>query len=127
MHRILIIDDDIQRSSALQVWLERENLEVLTADSGRQGLQVAEQQNPNLIVLDLAMPDLDGLEVLDELKHNAITWDIPVMILTAKDGATDRERTLRLGASRFLQKPFSPRDLLTEIGRILDSAAMASA
>jgi DNA-binding response OmpR family regulator len=119
MPKILIIDDDVQLCTALQVHLEKENHAVLVVDSGVGALQAAEEENPNLILLDLAIPGLDGIEVLNQLKHSVITWDIPVMIVTAQGDLDDRERTLRMGATRYLQKPLSPKDLAIEIADLL--------
>ena len=126
MPKILIIDDDDNLRKAFQVRLEKENFQVFTAESGAEGITTAERENPNLIVLDLAMPDIDGLEVLDQLQKNIVTWEIPVVVLTARSATENRERSRQLGAIRFLQKPFSPRHLISEITRILKEAGSTS-
>jgi DNA-binding response OmpR family regulator len=123
MPKILIIDDDVQLCTALQVHLEKENHRVLVVDNGAAALQAAEEENPNLILLDLAMPDIDGIKILDQLKHSVIAWDIPIIIVTAQGDLDSRERTLRMGAARYLQKPQSPKDLALEIACLLGNMA----
>ncbi len=125
MPKILIVDDDVQLCTALQVHLEKENHCVLVVDNGAAALQVAEEENPNLILLDLAIPELDGIGVLDQLKRSMYAWDIPIMVLTAQGDLDDRERTLRMGAARYLQKPLSPKDLAFEITGLLGNMASA--
>ncbi len=122
MPKILVIDDDAYIRMVLRFRLEKENWQVLTANDGAHGLEVAAQENPDLIVLDLAMPEIDGIQVLDQLHHNQVTWDIPVVVLSARSDPESRESSHRLGASRFLQKPFSPRHLVSEISRLLRPA-----
>lgn len=119
MARILIIEDDDYTLKALQQRLEREDFEVITAESGHRGLELARDSHPMLIVLDLLMPDIDGLEVLERLRQDTVTWDTPVVILTARQDAKSRERSQQLGALRFFRKPFSPRRLALEIKRLL--------
>ena len=125
MPKILIIDDDVQLCTALQVHLEKENHSVLCVGSGVDALETVEQETPNLILLDLAMPDLDGIRILDQLKHSVIAWDIPVVVFTAKGDLDDRERTLRMGATRYLQKPLSPKELAIAIAAVLRGSATA--
>jgi two-component system alkaline phosphatase synthesis response regulator PhoP len=117
--KILIIDDDELVRMALQSRLEKENFDVVTAGNGPEGLQLAGTEAPQLIILDLEMPELDGVEVLDRLRHDVLTWEIPVMVLSASGDPAKREETQRLGISRFLTKPFSPRELVTEVARVL--------
>jgi len=119
MPTILVIDDDVYLRMALQVSLEKEDFEVLTAIGGREGLDVAARENPDLIVLDLAMPDLDGTDVLGQLRDDIVTWDIPVVVFTARGDSESRAQSQRLGAMRFMQKPFSLNRLVSEIKRIL--------
>jgi two-component system, OmpR family, alkaline phosphatase synthesis response regulator PhoP len=120
--RILLIEDDEFVRKALQVCLEKAHFQVLTARTGVQGLQVAEDESPNLIVLDLTMPDIDGLEVLNRLTKNVVTWDIPVVVLTAKTDPHADETSYRLGVKRFLRKPFSPKRVVGEIVRLLGAS-----
>ncbi len=119
MSKILIIEDDNYTLRALQSRLEREDFEVITAESGQRGLELARESHPLLIVLDLVKPDIDGLEVLERLRQDVVTWDTPVVILTARQDAQSRERSQELGALRFFRKPFSPWRLALEIKRLL--------
>lgn len=121
--KILIIDDDEPVRSALRSRFEGEGFEVITAENGCQGLGAAKQENPNLIILDLAMPDIDGLAVLDDLRNDIITWDIPVVVLSARADPESQERSRQLGVRRFFQKPLSPRILARAIKDLLNGIA----
>jgi DNA-binding response OmpR family regulator len=125
MAKILIVDDDVQLCTALQVHLEKEHYSVLIVNDGAAALQVAEEETLHLILLDLAIPKLDGIGVLDRLKRSIHAWNIPIMVFTAQGDLDDRERTLRMGAARYLQKPLSPKDLASEITGLLGSMASA--
>lgn len=122
MSKILIIEDDTYVRTSLQVRLEKEDFEVFTAENGAKGISVAEHENPNLILLDLVMPDLDGLDVLDYLRSSVVTWDTPVVVLTARGDSESLKRSKQLGASRFLRKPSSPSSVVSEISRVLHGA-----
>lgn len=124
MPKILIIDDDPQVREAIRYRLEQESYTVLTAENGTSGLELANEQAPEVIVLDLAMPDLDGIEVFDRLRQNTVTWDIPVIVLTAQVDVERRRESHQRGAARFLSKPFSPRHLLFEIDRLLSTSVV---
>ena len=126
MLKVLIIDDDPHLRAALELRLVKENFQVTTAQSGVQGLEAAEKENPNLIVLDLAMPDIDGLEVLNRLRKSPVTWDIPVVVLSAISALETREQIRSLRVARFLQKPFSPKDLVAEIIGVLRETLSSS-
>ena len=126
MPKILIIDDDPFVRTTLQSRLQKENFEVVTAETGAEGIALATRERPHLIVLDLAMPDIDGLDVLERLHREIITWDISVLVLTARGDPESRQRSQQLGVSRFFVKPLSPRHLLAEINRLLKSAQSQS-
>lgn len=119
MSKILIIEDDDYTAKALQNRLEKADFEVITTESGRRGLELARESHPLLIVLDLVMPDIDGLEVLEQVRQDAVIWDTPVVVLTARQDHESRERSRELGVLRFFRKPFSPRRLVLEIKRLL--------
>jgi DNA-binding response OmpR family regulator len=125
MPKILIVDDDVELCTALQVHLEKEHHRVLIVNDGATALQVAEEETPHLILLDLAIPKMDGIGVLHRLKRSMYAWNIPIMVVTAQGDLDDRERTLRMGAARYLQKPLSPKDLAWEIRGLLGSMASA--
>jgi len=122
IRKVLIIDDDDQVRETLQLRLESDDFQVVTAAGGIEGIHLAETEHPSLIVLDLTMPDIDGLELLDKLRKDVITWDTPVIVCTAKGDSESRETSRRLGVSRFLRKPISPRYIVSEITRLLQRA-----
>jgi two-component system KDP operon response regulator KdpE len=110
--RILIVDDEPRIVNFLRSKLKASGYEVLTASNGVEGLEQAQAQEPNLVVLDLLMPKMDGLEMLKELR---IFSAVPVIILTAKGADTDRIKGLQLGADDYLPKPFNPDELVARI------------
>lgn len=113
--RILVVDDDANIRTALKYWLEREGYSVLLSGDGLDALEKAELMNPDLIILDLLLPRLNGLDVLERLKRGRETRAIPVMVLTAYDGGENRRRCLELGAKEFFSKPFSLRELAVKV------------
>jgi two-component system KDP operon response regulator KdpE len=113
--RILVVDDEERIVNFLRSKLKASGYEVLTASNGLEGLEQAQAQEPDLIVLDLLMPELDGLEMLKELRGYSA---VPVIILTAKDADTDRIKGLQLGADDYLPKPFNPDELVARIEAI---------
>ncbi|MDF1512303.1 MAG: GAF domain-containing protein [Anaerolineae bacterium] len=115
---ILIVEDDIEVLHMLQVSLEAEGFKILTATSGVEGLRIAREKLPDLISLDIRLPDLDGYEVLQLLKRGADTADIPVFIVSV---VSDRQRGLGLGAMDYLIKPIDEGRLLEIVHRALSS------
>ena len=113
--RILIVDDEERIVNFLRAKLNASGYEVLTASNGLEGLEQAQAQEPDLVVLDLLMPKMDGLEMLKELRSFSA---IPVIILTAKDADADRIRGFLLGADDYLPKPFNPDELVARIEAI---------
>ena len=118
--RILIVDDEDDIREVAQVSLELVGqYEVTTAASGRDGVQRARTEQPDAILLDVMMPDLDGPGTLAELRADPATRDIPVVFLTAKTQQADRARLAELGAAGILVKPFDPMKLPGEIAATL--------
>jgi PAS domain S-box-containing protein len=118
--RVLVVDDDYHVRPTLARLLQRGGFQVTEAADGRTGLDMIEREPPDLVLLDIRMPDIDGYEVLRRLKQNPTRQHIPVVILTASDlGASAQQRALALGAVRYLEKPIASGDLLAEIERIL--------
>ena len=109
---ILIVDDEERIVNFLRSKLKASGYEVLTASNGVEGLEQAQAQEPDLIVLDLLMPKMDGLEMLKELRSFSV---VPVIILTAKGADADRIKGLQLGADDYLPKPFNPDELVARI------------
>jgi PAS domain S-box-containing protein len=118
--RVLVVDDDYHVRPTLARLLQRGGFQVSEAADGRTGLELIERNPPDLVLLDIRMPDIDGYEVLRQLKLNPLHQHIPVVILTASDlGKSAQQRALALGAVRYLEKPIASGDLLAEIERIL--------
>ena len=113
--RILVVDDEPDLLTVLKIGLESEGYDVLTAVDGEQGLALARQFMPDLLVLDLMLPRLDGYKVCRALKFDERYKKIPIFILSARSGETDRRLALELGADEFHSKPYNMRDL---VGRI---------
>jgi DNA-binding response OmpR family regulator len=117
--RILVIDDDPDILQFVRMNLEMEGYEVLTATRGGEGLQVAFGAAPDLVLLDLVLPDLDGLEVLDRLHTSPATVHAGVILLTALAHARDRVRGLELGADDYITKPFDIEELVARVKSVL--------
>jgi CheY-like chemotaxis protein len=117
--RVLVIDDEPDVRWLLRLSLEREGHEVLLAEDGLRGVAMAQRQKPDVIVLDLMMPVMDGYGVLESLGDDPRTARVPVLVLTAKAVPGEEETILELGARRFLTKPFDPDDLASELDLLL--------
>ena len=104
--RILVIDDDTDVAQFVRMSLEREGYEVAITLEGAAGLRLAIEAPPDAILLDILMPDLDGLELLSRLRVNPATTSVPVVLLTARTDSRDRVRGLELGADDYITKPF---------------------
>jgi two-component system, OmpR family, alkaline phosphatase synthesis response regulator PhoP len=118
--RILIIDDEEDIREVAQLTLESVGgWEVLTAESGMEGLQLAEAEKPNAILLDVMMPDMDGIATFEKLMTNPETQSIPVILLTAKVQSSDRQKFAELGVKGLIAKPFNPMVLNDQLVDIL--------
>lgn len=116
--KILIADDEPHMRRLAELSLRKGGYELVTARNGREAVELALGQLPDLIILDMSMPELDGLGALKELKQNAATQNIPVIMLTARGHELARQDAEASGASLFLTKPFSPSQLLAEVRRL---------
>ena len=116
---VLVIDDQENIIEFIKLGLKYEKFLVESAVDGPQGLAAAQRINPNLIILDLMLPGMDGLEVCHRLRENPTTKDIPILMLTAKDDVRDRIAGLDAGADDYLTKPFSFEELVARIRAIL--------
>lgn len=121
MQRVLVVDDDPSVTSVLKRGLAYESFEVVTASSGQEALQVAQERYPDLVILDRMMPGLDGIEVLKRLR--AADSDLPVILLTAKDAPGDQVAGLEGGADDYLTKPFTFAVLLAHVRALLRRSA----
>jgi putative two-component system response regulator len=116
--RVLIIDDDPHVARLLQVALQGEH-EVLVAGGGEEGLRLAAAEHPDIVVLDVLMPGMDGYSVLDQLKAGPATREMAVIMLTAKAATEDVRWAAAIGADYYLAKPFNPHDVAALIRRHL--------
>jgi len=117
--KILVVDDEIYIVHILDFSLGMEGYEVLTALDGEQALERARAAHPDLIVLDIMMPKLDGYETCKMLKADPATKDIPVILLSAKGRNVDQKVGFEVGADDYITKPFSPRKLVERINALL--------
>ena len=117
--RILVVDDEEDILELVRFNLAREGYEVLCAMSGEEALEEARKKHPDLVVLDLMLPGIDGLEVARALKREAGTKEIPVIMVTAKGEEADVVTGLELGADDYVTKPFSPRILVARVKAVL--------
>jgi two-component system alkaline phosphatase synthesis response regulator PhoP len=114
MKKILLVDDEVDILEFLKYNLEQDNFEVLVSSNGKDALKNI-SHIPDLIVLDIMMPEMDGFELYQQIKANKEYQDIPIIFLTAKSGETDEIKGLDLGASDYIQKPISPKKLIARI------------
>ena len=117
---ILIVEDDADTRLGLSVRFRANNFSVLLAGDGTNGLAVAVREEPDLIVLDLGLPNGDGFAVLGWLRNDIRTLSIPVIILSARDPTLNRPKATTLGAKAFLQKPVDGVELMAEVQRQLE-------
>jgi DNA-binding response OmpR family regulator len=117
--KILVVDDEPDALELLEINLKGAGYDVVTAPDGEQALKKARDLLPKLIILDLMLPEVDGLEVCKILRRDQRTSGIPIIMLTAKAGEVDRVLGLELGADDYVTKPFSPRELVLRVKRLL--------
>jgi DNA-binding response OmpR family regulator len=118
--RILVVDDEPEAVELVEFNLRQSGFDVSTAADGAEALKKAKANLPALVVLDLMLPELDGMEVCKLLRRDASTAKIPILMLTAKAAEIDRVLGLELGADDYVTKPFSPRELVLRVKKILD-------
>jgi DNA-binding response OmpR family regulator len=119
-YKIVYIEDDPEMIDLVTLILNRRGYQVKGANGGRQGLDIIRTERPDIILLDLMMPDMDGWDVYQQIKANETTRDIPVIIITAKAQAIDRVLGLHIAkVDDYISKPFRPQELVDSIERIL--------
>jgi DNA-binding response OmpR family regulator len=123
--KILTIEDTADIRRLIRMTLEFQGYEVIEASEGVQGLNLARSQKPDLILLDVMMPGIDGLDVARQLSDDPLLRRIPVIMLSAMGAASDIRAGLQAGVKAYLVKPFSPRELLDKVSRLLESASGA--
>jgi two-component system response regulator MtrA len=116
---VLIADDDADILSLVRAVLERAGNEVITVGDGAQALASVTERKPDLAVLDISMPEVNGLEVLRRLRADSATSELPVVLLSALAQEADVKLGFELGASAYVKKPFSPRELADRVAELL--------
>ncbi|MEO6463357.1 MAG: response regulator transcription factor [Candidatus Eisenbacteria bacterium] len=119
---ILIVDDEREIRELLRYNLEREGYQVLTAAGGEEGLARIFSARPDLVLLDLLLPGLNGLEVLREVRNEPSTKDLPILLLTARSAEMDKLLGFERGADDYITKPFSPREVIARVDAVLRRA-----
>lgn len=117
--KVLIIEDDKKAAELLRLYLHKNGYQVLISHDGREGLELARTRQPDLLVLDVMLPSLDGLDICRILRGQPQTAELPIIILTAKSTEDDTLLGLDLGADDYMTKPFSPRELVARVRTVL--------
>lgn len=121
--KILVIDDESEITQIIEAFLQNAGYEVATENSSVVGIELAKQFKPDLVLLDIMMPNMDGYEICDELKKSSETRTVPVIFLTGKDSRDDKGKSFQVGGDMFVKKPFSCERLLEIINIVLASVA----
>jgi len=119
MKRILVVDDNTDSITLIRTILEKRGYEVTTAPSGKEALAALEAQTPDLVLLDVMMPEMSGIEVLQRIKDNAATGGVPVILVTAKTHDDDVLSGYQYGADYYITKPFTAKQLLYGVELVL--------
>ena len=122
MAQVLIVDDSPTEAHVLKSMLEKNGFDIVIAESGTEGIERAKALKPDLVLMDVVMPGLNGFQATRQLTKDPVTADIPVIIVTTKDQETDRVWGLRQGAKDFLTKPVSEQRLMEKINAVLMAA-----
>jgi DNA-binding response OmpR family regulator len=122
---ILVVDDEVNIARLVEMNLRRAGYEVVKAVDGVEGMAAASQMRPDLILLDVTMPQMDGFEMLRRLKEDAVLKDIPVIMVTARAQDADILRGKEGGAIHYLTKPINPLELLALVGRVFEGGGGA--
>ncbi len=120
--KVLVVDDEVNITQILEFSIGSEGYEVLTASNGEEAVDKARREQPDLIILDIMMPKIDGYETCRILKANPLTKNIPVVLLTAKGRDIDKRLGYEVGATDYIIKPFSPNKLIERIHELLVSS-----
>jgi len=120
--RVLIIEDSADIAELIKHYLDRAGYDTVVHGSGRDGLVAARQSPPDLVILDVMLPGMDGMQVCQALRAEPTTSGLPILMLTARGEEADRVRGLELGADDYVTKPFSPKELVARVGALLRRA-----
>jgi DNA-binding response OmpR family regulator len=116
MKKILVVDDEKKIVEIIRAYLEREGYQVIAAYDGKTAIEVASRQHPDLVILDLMLPEVSGWEVCRTMRKES---DIPIIMLTARDEATDKIIGLEMGADDYVTKPFDPKELVSRVRAVM--------
>ncbi|GAB4478532.1 MAG: hypothetical protein Kow00124_23030 [Anaerolineae bacterium] len=119
---VLVVDDEVGALTLIGIMLERGNFEVLKASNAYKALEILKSQIPDLMILDVMMPGMDGIELCRQIRQMDSTRDVPVLILSARGDAESVEEGLSAGANDYLCKPILHHDLITKIREVLDDS-----
>jgi DNA-binding response OmpR family regulator len=119
------VDDDRITRMLVKLLIEKEGYEVLDGENGRQAIEIAVRERPDLLVMDLMMPDMDGYEAIARIRENVSLATLPIMVLTAENGPGIEERVLELGADDYVVKPFEAPVLISRVRAMFRRAARA--
>ncbi len=118
--KILIVDDEPNIVMTLEYTFKKKDFEVYIARDGSEALQILESNSPDVVLLDIMMPNVDGYQALKQIRNNSSLKNTKVVFLTAKNKASDIEKGLKLGADKYLVKPFSIKKIVSEINELLN-------
>ncbi len=121
MKKILIVDDEPNIVMSLEYTFKKKNYEVFIARDGGEALDIAQDKHPDIVLLDIMMPNVDGYETLRQIKNDNALRETKVVFLSAKNKAIDIEKGLKMGADKYLTKPFSVKKLVSEIDELLEA------
>ena len=116
---VMIVDDSVTVRKVTSRLLERHGYDVVTAKDGIDAIEQIEHIKPNLMLLDIEMPRMDGFEVTNQLRHDPIHKDLPIIMITSRTGEKHRERAFSLGVTHYMGKPFQEAELLTQVQRLI--------
>jgi DNA-binding response OmpR family regulator len=119
MHRILIVDDEPNIVFALELLMKKEGFEVHSADDGEKAFQAVGEFRPDLVLLDIMMPKMDGYEVCQRIRSDASLRNVRIIMLTAKGREVEKEKGLALGVDSYITKPFSTREVVLKVKELL--------
>ena len=120
-HKILVIEDEQNISNFVKTILETNDYQVLTAKTGQEGKTMGLSHNPDLIILDLGLPDLDGCSLIEIFREKS---NLPIIVLSARTGESDKVKALDLGANDYITKPFSPSELMARVDSVYRRVAL---
>jgi len=121
---IIYIEDDVEMIGLVKLILERKGYRVTGAEGGREGLELIQKELPDLVLLDLMMPDIDGWDIFQNMRGIEITQNIPVIVVTAKAQNIDRVLGLHIAkVDDYISKPFKPQDLISSVSKVLSKSA----